>query len=126
MFLAGLVLSYVHPVLGTVVLLVLPLMALRFSLPRGQRTLWSVVTATGLAVVLVGGPWTGLGTGRIRALAKEICSCCPGHAIQLAGWLLGLVGAGIAFVQDRAERKHQRGHSAAARGPLLAEAHREG
>lgn len=86
-FLAGLALSYVHPVLGTVVLLVLPVVALRFSLPRGQRMLWAVVTATGVAIVLVGGPWTGPGTGRIRALAQEICFCCPVTPFSLpAGW----------------------------------------
>lgn len=96
-------------VLGSIVLLAIPLRAAWVHTQTGRLDIWPAVAAAGVAVVLVGQIvdvfWHIANPGASEMNINMLL--LPGHQIQLAGWLVGLVGAGGVLLQRRARRSRQ-------------------
>lgn len=94
---AGFGLAFVHLLAGRMVWLVLALAAVRLGLRSGNRQF--ALACLGPAVVLVGAVvdmfWHQANPGVVEANMLLL----PGHAIELAGWTLGLVGSILAWTR---------------------------
>jgi len=99
---AGFGLSFVHPLAGRAVWLGLALGAAWLAARAGNRGFG--LGCLGLGVVIIGGVvdmfWHQANPGVVETNMLLL----PGHAIELAGWGLGLVGSALAWAQSaRAE-----------------------
>ncbi|MER3398981.1 MAG: hypothetical protein C4315_02430 [Chloroflexota bacterium] len=94
----GFALAFVHPLAGRALWLILPLAGVWLALRSGNRQF--ALACLGPAVVLVGGIvdifWHQANPGAVEANMLLL----PGHAIELAGWTLGLVGSLIAWARS--------------------------
>ncbi len=101
----GLALLFVHPVAGPIALLSLPAGAAWVQAQSGRRSLWPIVAAAGIALVLAGMAVDWLWHNAYPHAQERNMLLLPGHQIELAGWLVGFLGASVALWHPHAGDK---------------------
>lgn len=105
-FLAGFGLSFVHPLAGRAVWLGLALGVAWLAVRAGSRGFG--LAGLGLAVVIIGGIvdvfWHRANPGVVETNLLLL----PGHAVELAGWGLGLAGSVLAWQRSGGSSEEDR------------------
>ncbi len=95
------ILAFIQPLIGSLALLALPIRAVWVRWRDGSLDLWSALALAGIVLVLSGIAvdwfWHTANPGVTEESMNMLL--LPGHQLQLAGWLVGAVGASVMLWQ---------------------------